>query len=306
MLVLARWTLNAWATGGPRGARDAGPRVPLVRAALISALLPLATGELNAQERQVEGPIIYDRQTPLVFEGDLRELPTRRGAQPGDSLREFPDMRVDQPGRRQGPEGIRLNGELLGPPVTMAAASSPVSFDGIGAAICFPPNIVCVPPDVVGDIGPNHYVQAVNILFAVYDRQGNLLVGPAPINALWAGSGGACEANNNGDPIVRYDHLADRWLISQFAIAAGFECIAISRTSDPVAGGWYLYSFPTPGTPDYPKIGVWPDGYYMGTQRGFPNSGLDVYAFERVRMLNGLPAGQIQFQVPGSIALSIA
>ena len=170
-------------------------------------------------------------------------------------------------------------------------AASPLTFDGI-------PATGVAPPDTVGDVGPKHYIQMVNISFAIYDKSGSLLAGPSPINALWAGFGGPCEANNNGDPIVRYDQLADRWVLTQFAFFAGRECIAVSRTSDPVAGGWYLYEFPTPSTPDYPKVGVWPDGYYMGTQRGFPGGGLDVFAFDRVKMLSGLPAGQVQFFVP--------
>jgi len=175
----------------------------------------------------------------------------------------------------------------------MTASPSPVSFDGI-------PATGWAPPDTVGDVGPHHYVQTVNVSLAIYDKLGNLLVGPSPINALWAGFGGACENSNNGDPIVRYDQLADRWLVSQFALTSipRFQCVAISRTPDPVAGGWYLYAFPTPGNPDYPKIGVWPDGYYMGTQRGFPGGGLDVYVFDRIRMLSGLPAGAVQFFVP--------
>jgi hypothetical protein len=146
----------------------------------------------------------------------------------------------------------------------------------------------------------------VNTVFAIYDKQGNLLAGPSPINTLWSGFGGPCETENNGDPIVRYDHLADRWLLSQFALPGPdlHECIAISRTADPVTGGWFLYAFPTvdangnPVFPDYPKIGVWPDGYYMGTQRGFPNGGLDVWVFERDKMLNGAPAAMVQFSVP--------
>ena len=102
---------------------------------------------------------------------------------------------------------------------------SPVSFDGI-------PATGWTPPDTVGDVGPNHYVQMVNISFAIYDKSGALLAGPSPINALWAGFGGACEADNNGDPIVRYDALADRWMLTQFSLSMGAECIAISRTPE--------------------------------------------------------------------------
>jgi hypothetical protein len=143
----------------------------------------------------------------------------------------------------------------------------------------------------------------VNAVFAIYDKSGQRLVGPSPINSLWKGFGGACESENAGDPIVRYDHLADRWLVSQFAIEEDFQCIAVSRGPNPVTDGWFLYAFATQTpsgqkvTPDYPKIGVWPDGYYMGTQRGFPNGGLDVWVFEREKMLAGAPARQIQFSV---------
>jgi hypothetical protein len=170
------------------------------------------------------------------------------------------------------------------------------SFDGI-------PATGFLPPDTVGAVGPKHYIQMLNTSFAIYDKQGHRLAGPSDINTLWQGFGGPCEAENAGDPIVRYDHLADRWLISQFAIDEHMQCIAISRGPDPVTAGWFLYAFKTvladgtPVTPDYPKIGVWSDGYYMGTQRGFPNDGLDVWAFERDKMLAGAPARQVEFAV---------
>ena len=265
---------------------------------LLSLLLTTAGGSLEAQQRpQTGSPILYEPVAPEVFEGDLRQLPKTRAWREGEPVKELEDM------KEQGGPGTQVPG-AAGPSFVdtgdaaaagagpgIAATFSPVSFDGI-------PATGFVPPDTVGDIGPNHYVQTVNISLAIYDRSGTLLAGPSPINALWADFGGPCEINNHGDPIVRYDHLADRWLVSQFALGVGFECIAISRTPDPVAGGWYLYAFPTPGFPDYPKIGVWPDGYYMGTQRGFPGGGLDAYAFDRLRMLSGLPAGAVQFFVP--------
>jgi len=184
-------------------------------------------------------------------------------------------------------------------PAAAVAAPTPTigaNFDGIGAT-------GVLPPDTIGAVGPNHYIQMVNSAFAIYDKTGNLLAGPSQINSLWQDFGGGCETDNDGDPVVRYDHLADRWLVSQFAINKSLQCIAISKGADPVTSGWYLYAFDTkdannnPVTPDYPKIGVWPDGYYMSTQRGFPNSGLDVWVFERDRMLAGQPARQVQFSI---------
>ena len=271
------------------------PLRPASRIACLLAAFAATGGLLEAQQSRIEGPILYEPIAPRVFEGNLTRLPKTRAWRPGDPIREVEDLkRMEYPaGRKPGTESPSFLAFPAGPGPGIAATASPVSFDGI-------PATGWAPPDTVGDVGPNHYIQTVNISLAIYDKGGNLLVGPSPINALWAGFGGPCENSNNGDPIVRYDQLADRWLVSQFALTSvpRFQCIAISRTPDPVAGGWYLYGFPTPGFPDYPKIGVWPDGYYMGTQRGFPGGGLDVYAFDRIRMLSGLPAGAVQFFVP--------
>ncbi|MCC7278753.1 MAG: hypothetical protein IT487_10620 [Chromatiaceae bacterium] len=155
------------------------------------------------------------------------------------------------------------------------------------------------PPDTNGDVGPNHYVQIVNVSLAVYSKTGDLLYGPVDNNTLWDGFGGACETQNDGDPIVLYDALADRWLISQFAVpdvGDNFECVAISTSGDPL-GSYYRYAF-SYGTdfPDYPKIGVWPDGYYvtynMFGDAGF--KGVTTCALERRAMLNGDPASRQQ------------
>ena len=88
-----------------------------------------------------------------------------------------------------------------------AAPATIINFEGVS-------NVDGVlPPDTNGDIGPNHYVQWVNKTLAVYSRSGALLYGPASGNTIWAGFGGPCETQNDGDPIVLYDHLADRWLL---------------------------------------------------------------------------------------------
>ncbi len=109
-----------------------------------------------------------------------------------------------------------------------------------------------LPPDTNGDIGPNHYVQWVNKTLAVYSRSGSLIYGPAAGSTIWAGFGGPCETQNDGDPIVLYDHLADRWLLSQLAIpnnlfgilfAPFYQCIAVSQTPDPT-GAYYRYRVP--------------------------------------------------------------
>jgi len=165
-----------------------------------------------------------------------------------------------------------------------------------------------VPPDTQGDVGRDHYVQMINLVWAVYDKTtGARMGGPFSNNVLWTGFGGPCETNNNGDPIVLYDHLADRWFFSQIALdsAGGHQCFAISTSPDPL-GTFYRYEFlVTDGINDYPKFGLWPDAYYM-TANEFNAAGTDylgpmAIAFDRSAMLagaasvNGVKFGNIGF-----------
>jgi hypothetical protein len=149
------------------------------------------------------------------------------------------------------------------------------------------------PPDTVGDIGRDHFVQMVNAtFFQIFDKQGNALTGAMNFGALWP-VGQICRSNA-GDPIVVYDHLADRWLLSQFAFP-NHMCVAISETPDPTAGTWFLYTFNTLIFPDYPKFGVWPNGYYMSSYES-PNLG--IYVFDRTNMLLGFAAGFFKTTIP--------
>ena len=149
------------------------------------------------------------------------------------------------------------------------------------------------PPDTVGDIGRDHFVQMVNVtFFQIFDKHGNALTGAMNFGALWP-VGQICRSNA-GDPIVVYDHLADRWLLSQFAFP-NHMCVAISQTPDPTAGTWFLYTFNTLTFPDYPKFGVWPNGYYMSSYES-PNLG--IYVFDRTNMLLGFAAGFLKTTIP--------
>ena len=168
------------------------------------------------------------------------------------------------------------------------------------------------PPDPVGDVGPNHYVEMVNLAFAVYDKQGNLMLGPVAIGDLWAGFAVEDCTDPSGDPIVVYDQLKDRWILSQFTTRGlddpalpFYNCVAISATADPT-GAYYRYAFVTqPDTvdggyffPDYPKYGVWTDSYILTTRDfGLVNRyGISVYALEKNKMITGDPkARAVQF-----------
>jgi len=159
----------------------------------------------------------------------------------------------------------------------------------------------CGPPDTNGDVGPTQYVQMVNGGVQVFNKTtGASLLGPVSINSFWAGFGGPCE-DGFGDPVIVHDRLADRWLISQFAMPSGslipqYECIAVSRTGD-ATGAWYRYGFHvTSEFLDYPKLGVWPDGYYMSANifKGLSFLGPQAFVFDRAKMLVGDPSAMAQ------------
>ena len=182
---------------------------------------------------------------------------------------------------------VQLDGALQSARISPNAPVTIANFDGVT-------NISGVlPPDTNGDVGPNHYMQWVNLSFAIYSKTGALLYGPAAGNTLWSGFGGVCQTRNDGDPIVLYDQLADRWMVSQFAVPGGasgyHQCIAVSQTGDPT-GAWNRYDFLWSSTNmnDYPHFGVWQDGYYMAVHE-FANAltwaGQGVAVFERDKML---------------------
>jgi len=140
-----------------------------------------------------------------------------------------------------------------------------LNFDGIA----FPGvNCNCAPPDTNGEVGATQYVQIVNTGLQVFNKTtGASVLGPISIESLWSGFGGVCQTNGEGDPVVLYDQLANRWVVSQFAGTAQptHECVAVSTSSD-ATGTFNRYDFDL-GTQfgnnfyDYPKLGVWPDAY---------------------------------------------
>jgi hypothetical protein len=158
------------------------------------------------------------------------------------------------------------------------------------------------PPDPVGDVGPNHYVEMINLVFAVYSKSGERLLGPIDTGTLWAGFAVEDCIDASGDPIVIHDQFADRWILSQFTTRGlddptlpFYNCVAISTTSDPT-GSYYRYAFTTGfNFPDYPKYGVWLDSYLITTREFGPTIeyGIGVYALERNKMILGDPNARV-------------
>ena len=199
------------------------------------------------------------------------------------------------------------DGALQGSTTTQVAVTNGLNIAGVGNGdYGFSPN--SAPPDTSGAAGATQYVQWVNESFAVFNKStGAIAAGfPKTGNTLWAGFTGGCEANNDGDPIAQYDKAANRWVLTQFSVTnpatyGYLQCVAVSTTSD-ATGAYNRYAFSYGGSQfnDYPKLGVWPDGYYV-TYNIFNNgstfAGAKSCALDRAKMLTGAAASQVCFQL---------
>jgi hypothetical protein len=268
--------------------------------ALVLFLMPRAA-PVAAQRGEVRGPFRAPPVNPVSFDGDVRRLP-RAPIAP----REIP--RARQAARALAPQiALRDPVRQSAPAISKWMTQPLVSFKGLD----FPTWGMGWPPDTNGDVGPNHYIQAVNISLGIFSKTGASLA-LFTYDSFFAGAPGPCGVgNNNGDPIVLYDPIADRWIVTNFSWldfynGPYYECIAVSKTGDLVAGGWWLYSFLADTTylHDYPKLGVWADGIYMSANMfdlpGDIPQGVKLWAFNRAELINGLPLNAIYFSIaPG-------
>lgn len=254
--------------------------------------------EVGQQHRaEMSHPIHFDKTTK----------PLREMFDTGEPQKAIRGGRDFEPGRPQPVTNV--NREFIDPLASKGVGSPAALADPKASIVGTPvdPQARVAPPDTTGDIGPNHYVQWVNLRYSIYTltRDANneitnftLVPGfPKQGNVVWQGFGGRCQTDNDGDPLVQYDQLADRWVLTQFAVSGQpfTQCVAVSTSPDPT-GTYFRYAFSyARDFNDYPKMGVWPDAYYI-TYNIFRNGsqfrGNRVCAFERAVMLVGGPARQ--------------
>jgi hypothetical protein len=227
-------------------------------------------------------------------------------------LRQTPNMlgRMPVPAKKQGTTSSSAAAPAAAPGPLLASTPGSVNIDGMDSATA--PG--WDPPDTNGDVGPDEFVQIVNMSWQVFDKSGNSIGGPYDLNSLWAKqpSTDPCNGAPKGDPTIVYDPIEDRWLMSYFAYGLDgfgnpaspfYQCLAVSLTGDPL-GYWWLYDMDmtpltkvvdggfTPGFPDYPKLTVWPDGYYMSANLFWPEPDYNQryamgVAFEKHAMMEG-------------------
>lgn len=251
----------------------------------------------DAQPFVMRGAQVVGRPMKAIsLDVDLRDLPAAPEWQPGDPIKDIP--RRAYPPEVTPPEIVEpipdplLDKQPSPPEPATEDIDVPIlNFDA--------QNYTGVnPPDTVGDVGPNHFIQAINnsnsSAVVVYNKMtGGVIAGPFLMTSFGAPS--PCNVGG-GDPVVLYDGIADRWLLAEFGNGNNI-CVYISKTADPVTGGWWNYRVLAPGFPDYPKFSVWPDAYYMTTNEG---NAPPAYALDRTNMLNGAVARPTQrFTGPG-------
>lgn len=246
---------------------------------------------------------------PEVSNGQLGPpLHSLRGAayRPDDFAKSPREHKVHPLPFLDGP-GNPTDGAVQGSSSGSAAPTLGTGVLGLGQTFSGPQGNFTVnsaPPDTSGAVGATQYMQVVNSGIAVFDKTTKAVKwGPYPTNVLWQGFGGLCEADNDGDAVVVYDKAAARWVVSQFAVTGGnLQCVAVSQTSD-ATGAWNRYAFDY-GTafPDYPKLGVWPDAYYITFNifNGNTFGGAKICAYDRAKMLTGAAATQVCYQLSTS------
>ncbi len=276
LLILSLLGLVIWIPADlTRTAEQMGQRNP-------SGITLLAADDFQADDDQ--GPWVSE-PVEAVLTLAARDIPPsqvlpslEREINPRQTFGPMPDTDFDPP--NQGDP--LLAQQAAAPPASPDAFDTPIfNFNGQGYTFLNP-------PDTVGAVGKDHYIQMINSTWvAIYNKNtGAPTIPPFDISSL-----GGC-ATDSGDPIVLYDQLADRWFLSEFGPGNSL-CTYVSQTPDPT-GAYYSYQFNTPNFPDYPKYGVWPDAYYATTNENNPA----VYALNRAAMLAGNPATAQRFIAP--------
>jgi hypothetical protein len=277
--------------------RRSAMAVILLLSLALPLLVPSAFAQSGAQSSASSGPTTIRRDIHHDTSPPLGEM-IRNAPPPSLERREVEPLK-----RIPLPPGLSQNQEdPVRQTTTVQLPTPPISqsFEGLGNGE-YGFTITGAPPDTEGTVGATQYVQWVNTSFAIFNKtNGALIAGPTAGNTLWSGFGGGCQTNNDGDPIVLYDKIAQRWIFSQFSVSTTpyLQCIAVSTTSD-ATGTYNRYSFQYTDFDDYPKMSVWPDAYYETFNMfagGTTFAGADACAYNRAAMMAGTTATQVCFQ----------
>jgi hypothetical protein len=273
----------------------------LFRKFMIVPVIPVILFINSVAAQTLMGPVI----SKSVFVGRSKPLRETKVVLPGyhheeqqESLNIFPYGTVitDQPSH---PADTSILQKAQG---TVRCRGPILNFEGIGNE-----NGI-FPADPNGEVGPNHYLQTVNSSFAFWDKGGNLLFGPADNKTLWETLPGPWNTYYWFDPVFKYDHMADRWVVmspsTSYSLTGPFyTMVAVSVTPDPL-GEYYCYAFEFEKFNDYAKLAIWPDGYYI-TYNMYDAVDPEAFAYSLVTVVDreAMLAGEaeitmIQYEIP--------
>jgi hypothetical protein len=290
-------------------ARLVGFLLTCVFSAALAQDEPLTTNGAPGYPTAQPMPGVLQRTDAQGASIDLRRLPYVAPKKQEREEFEEPELNPTLlPGTEGTPSAIEQPpGGSLAPTLNAPAPAPNITFDGLDFATWGAGH----PPDPNGDVGPNYYIQTVNTSIGIYDKTNGNQVAAFTFNTFMSQGhfGNLCDTSNGGDPVVLYDSFEDRWIITDFAFTSStagsnvFQCFAVSKTGDPVSGGWYYYSFLTNDNfPDYPKFGVWADGIYQSANLFGPGGGFvgtRVWAYNKAQLYAGAPTVQfVSFNTP--------
>ena len=284
----------------------------IVKSVLVTSIVA-AISAPSVMARQAGPVMIDDNQATKIhfgsdlmatvkaesFDGDVRSLPLAKQWYPGDAIKSVPrrlypnelntSLRAPLNPVQGGEDPLLARQAEVEGQFSHAVAAGNVNIEGLGFT-------GVNPSDPTGAVGKNHYIQSINgsngAVFNIYDKSGNKVSGPTAMSTLGVNR---CKTSL-GDPIVFYDEAAERYVMTEFSNQTGRSlCVYVSKTDNPVSGGWHSYEFQAPEFPDYPKFGRYGDSYYVGTNE---SAGPGIYALERSKMLTGATARMVRKTVP--------
>ncbi len=257
---------------------------------------------VRAQQRRNTGPHV------IVLKDVLHVLSPRLGGTP--PIPPAYGVRKMLPLRHPLPLKSRVQPAPVDPVLQtvtqpLVSTTSGLNFIGVGDGLGGFSDAYA-PPDTNGSAGATQYVQWVNVDFAIFNKStGALQYGPALGSTIFQALGGTCASTNSGDIIAQYDKQAQRWVMMQPVFNNPYSlCVAVSTTSD-ATGSYNEYQFSIPSNyfPDYPKLSVWSDGYYVSYNAFTSATGSFVSgyacALNRAAMLQGSAAAMQCFNSGG-------
>lgn len=255
---------------------------------LLAFNLLSAQSEITVQASQA---VFLGKTIPM---GEITHLTTNGNVKKDDNKKNWPkevgNFKGNTVMQNVNPNALPLNGDPIRQYATLTSDGEQIELlvdrDGINSG-----QSGSVPPDPVGAIGKDHFVQMVNgggSVILITDKDGNTTSAPFSSNTFW----GSVNSSGAGDPMILWDQLAGRWFLLELGNDFSSMLLAISDTDDP-AGGYTAYKINAPGLPDYPKIAIWPSGYYVTTNE-FTDNEIPTYVIDREAMIAGNPVLNFQ------------